>query len=161
MVLRWFLVYVVVELAAIVGMAYAIGPGWTVLAVLATFLIGLAVAGSQLTRQIKRLRAGINNPYGALTDGVIVAIGVVLVVVPGIVTSVLGLLLLLPPTRAMMRPLLTVLAARRMPFLSAAAAAGQFAGRRGHVDYIDGEVVDIRKPERPPGPPALPPPATD
>lgn len=170
-VLRWFLVYVVVELAAIIGLAYLIGPGWTVLAVLATFLIGLAVAGSQLTRQIRRLRGGIANPYGAITDGVIVAIGVVLVAIPGMVSTVLGVLLLLPPTRALARPVLTMLAARRMPFLTAAAAgAGRYAGRRDYIDYVDGEVVDVtREPrqlpalEQGPGPsaPAPRPPAAD
>ena len=141
MVLRWFLLYAIVELAAVVALASTVGLGWTLLLVLATFVVGIALAGSQVKRQIRRLRGGVTDPQGALTDGALVATGTALVVVPGIVTTVLGLLLLLPPTRAAARPVIAVLAARRMPLI--------VTGRR---DYIDGEVVDVVDVE----PPALP-----
>ena len=52
---------------------------------------------------------------GAVTDSVLVALGTVLVVIPGLASSVLGALLLLPPTRAAARPVVTAMAARRMP----------------------------------------------
>ena len=81
---------------------------------------GLALAGSQVRRQIQRLRAGLAAPQGAVPDGALVALGTVLTVVPGLVTSALGLLLLLPPTRAVARPLVTALAARglgRVPLI--------------------------------------------
>lgn len=74
----------------------------------------------------------------------LVALGTVLVVVPGLASSVIGALLLLPPTRAVARPVLTAMAARRVPLVTAAAwSAGTAAypGRRG--DYIDGEVIDV------------------
>ena len=38
------------------------------------------------------------------TDSVLVALGSVLVVIPGLVSSALGALLLIPPTRAALRP---------------------------------------------------------
>jgi UPF0716 protein FxsA len=81
---------------------------------------------------------------------VLVALGTVLVVVPGLASSVAGALLLLPPTRAAARPLVTALAARRMPLITAgaggssgAAAAGWGYSAAGRGDYIDGEVVDV------------------
>ena len=55
---RLFLGYVLVELAVVIALAYTIGLGWTVLLLLATFALGLALAGSQLTRQVQRLRRG-------------------------------------------------------------------------------------------------------
>src|SRR6202158_737986 len=151
MVMRLFLVYALVELAVIVALASTIGFGWTVLLLLGTFLLGLALAGSQVKRHMQRLRTGFKNPHGAAADSVPVALGAVLVVIPGLVTSALGLLLLLPPTRAAARPVLTLLAARRAPLITAAAAgAGRYTAGRG--DYIDGEGIDVIDVEPPPLP---------
>jgi UPF0716 protein FxsA len=72
-------------------------------------------------------------------------LGTVLVVIPGLASSVVGALLLLPPTRAIARPLVSVIAARRMPLIAAApgTAAGWGYDAAGRGDYIDGEVVDV------------------
>ena len=92
MAMRLFLVYALVELAVVVGLASTIGFGWTVLLLVGTFALGLALAGSQVKRQIQRLQSGLSAPRGALPDGMLVALGTVLTVIPGLVTSVLGLL---------------------------------------------------------------------
>ncbi len=155
MVVPFFWIYVVVELAAVVGLASTIGIGWTLLVLLAMFVVGLSVAGSQIKRQVRRLREGMATPAGAVSDGALVALGTLLVVIPGLVTSVLGLLLLLPPTRVAARPVLTFLAVRgigrRAPLIT---VAGMGASRRDAArgDYIDGEVIDVTDVE----PPALP-----
>jgi UPF0716 protein FxsA len=150
MAMRLFLTYVVVELAVIVALTSTIGFGWTVLALLGTFLLGLALAGSQVKRHIRRLQSGLTaaTVQGAAADSVLVALGTVLVVIPGLASSVAGALLLLPPTRAAARPLVTAVAARRMPLVAAAAtgtgaAAGWGYDAAGRGDYIDGEVVDV------------------
>jgi UPF0716 protein FxsA len=140
MVSRWFLVYVVVELAAVVALVWSIGLGWTILLLLATLTVGIALAGSQVKRQVRRLRDGFDTPQGALTDGALIALGTVLVVIPGIVTTGFGLLLLLPPTRAVARPVAAAVAAKRI-----------VAPRR---DYIDGEVIDVVDLEQPALPPS-------
>lgn len=152
MVMRWFVVYVVVELAAIVALAWAIGIGWTALVLLATLATGLALAGSQFKRHFRRLRTGFDNPQGALTDSALIGIGTLLVVIPGLVTSTVGLLLLTPPTRAAARPVLSLLVARRVALIGGVAAGSQRYDARGHGDYIDGEVIDVVDVE----PPALP-----
>jgi len=152
MVMRWFLIYVVVELAAVVALTSTIGIGWTALLLLATFAIGLLLAGSQVKRHIRRLRNGFDNPQGALTDSALIGLGTLLVVIPGLVTSALGLLLLSPPTRAAARPVLSLLVARRVPLIGAAAASSRRYDTAGHGDYIDGEVIDVVDVE----PPALP-----
>jgi UPF0716 protein FxsA len=148
MAMRMFLVYAIVELAVIVGLTSTIGFGWTVLLLLGTFVVGLALAGSQVKRHIRRLQSGLNaaTVQGAATDSVLVALGTVLVVIPGLASSVLGALLLLPPTRAAARPLVTAMAARRMPLITVAGAGtasgwGYTAAGRGA--YIDGEVIDV------------------
>lgn len=141
MAMRLFLLYVVLEIAVIVALTATIGFGWTLLLLVATFTAGLVLAGSQLRRQLRRLQSGLTAAAvpGAATDSLLVALGTVLVVVPGLASSVLGALLLLPPTRAAARPLVTGLAARRMPLITA--GWGYPAQRRG--DYIDGEVIDV------------------
>lgn len=144
MALRLFLFYVVIELAVVVALASTIGLGWTLLAVLVTFVVGLALAGSQIKRHIRRLSSGLTaaDVHGAATDSVLVALGTVLVVIPGLASSVIGALLLLPPTRRVGRPLVTALAARRVPFITAGVAG--FGAARTPRQYIDGEVVDVK-----------------
>jgi UPF0716 protein FxsA len=145
MALRLFLIYIVIELAVVVALASTIGFGWTVLLLLGTFLLGVASAGPQIRRHVRRLRAGVDNPQHAVTDSVLVALGTVLVVIPGLVTTAMGLLLLLPPTRAAARPLFSAIAARRAPLITARYATP-------HHDYIDGEVIDVIDIEAPPLP---------
>ena len=156
MAMRLFVLYAVVELAVIVALTSTIGFGWTVLALLGTFVVGLALAGSQVKRHIRRLQSGLtaSTVQGAATDSVLVALGTVLVVIPGLASSVLGALLLLPPTRAAARPLVTAMAARRMPMVAAGAAAATGWGydAAGRGDYIDGEIIDVTDIE----PPSLP-----
>jgi UPF0716 protein FxsA len=153
MVSRLFLVYVLVELAVVVALASTIGLGWTLVLLLAGFVAGLALAGSQLKRQLARLRNGLTTQQTQLaTDGVMVALGSVLVVVPGLVTTAAGLLLLLPPTRAAARPLLTAMAIRGLtssgrgaPVITVTTVGADRDGSapRPRGDYIDGEVLDV------------------
>jgi UPF0716 protein FxsA len=141
--MRLFLIYLVVELAVIVALTSTIGFGWTVLLLLASLVAGLALAGSQVKRHIRRLQSGLTaaTVQGAAADSVLVALGTVLVVVPGLASSVVGALLLLPPTRAAARPLVAAMAARRMPLITVGTPPAGYPA--GHGDYIDGEVVDV------------------
>ena len=150
MVSRLFLIYVVVELAVVVALASTIGLGWTLLVLLAAFVGGIALSGSQLKRQLTRLRSGLTTQQSQLaTDGAMVALGSVLVVVPGLVTTAAGVLLLLPPTRAVARPLLTAMAVRgigrRAPLITVTTVGADRYGSapRPRPDYIDGEVIDV------------------
>lgn len=165
MIRRLLLVYAIVELAAIVALVSTIGWGWTLLALVATFVLGVLVwapmAGVQLGTQLVQLRTGLKEPRSALGDGAMVALASVLVLVPGLVTTTLGLLLLAPPIRKLARPALTAIALRgfekRVPLIAdpglfGPAAYSTTSGGRESGDYIDGEVIDVRDVE----PPALP-----
>ncbi|QCH23657.1 FxsA family protein [Mycobacteroides salmoniphilum] len=155
-----FLLYVIVEVSALVALTSAVGIGWTIVAVAAAFVVGLILAGSQARRAIDQLRRGVRSPGGAVADGALIALGTVAVVIPGLVSSAMGLLMLLPPTRAVLRPVLTLVAARqlsrRAPLITVIPAGyGAFqAGRTraSTVDYIDGEVIDVN--DEQPGPSA-------
>ena len=149
MVMRTFLVYALVELAVLAALAWSIGLGWTLVVLLATSVVGVALAGSQVKRQISRLRRARGNPQGPpgnpAADGALVALGTVLVFVPGLVTTALGTLMLTPPTRSAVRPLAGVLLtrgiARRVSVVNLTNLT-QPAGYPGRGDYIDGEVID-------------------
>ncbi len=157
MVGRLLLIYAVVELMVVIGLAAAIGFGWTTLVLLATFVLGLVLwapmGGWQLSRQLMQLRSGLREPQSALSDGALVTLATGLVLVPGLATTALGLLLLVPPIRAAARPGLTAVAVRgflrRVPLTTedAASLADVFNLRktRDGRDYIDGEVIDIRE----------------
>jgi UPF0716 protein FxsA len=156
MVSRLFLLYVVAELAVVVALASTIGLGWTLLLLLGAFAAGLALAGSQLKRQLNRLRSGLNGDQPKLAaDSMAVALGTLLVVTPGLLTSAAGALLLLPPTRAAARPLLSAMAVRglgrRIPLITVSGASAYH--RPSRPDYIDGEVIDVTEVD----PPALDP----
>ena len=136
MAMRLFLLYTVIEMAVIIALTATIGLGWTVLALIGAFVFGAALAGSQLRRQLTQLRRGLRDPRAQVTDSALVGLGTVLVLMPGLLTSVAGLLMLAPPTRTMMRPVAAALAARgisrRVTFI------------RTTPDYIDGEVIDVQ-----------------
>ncbi|CAM2759070.1 FxsA family protein [Skermania piniformis] len=131
------LLYPLIEIAALALSVHLLGFGWTLLLVVAGTVAGLLLVRNQWRRVIDGLRhaaTGDIAPAGPLADGALVAIGGALLVVPGLATTVVGILLVLPPTRAVLRPLVVARAARRV-----AAATG-----RTMPSVIDGEVVDSR-----------------
>lgn len=148
---RLFLVYLVVELAVLIALVSTIGFGWTVLAVLGTFLVGLVLAGRQLTRHLARLQSALNSRASSselATDSALVALGAVLVFIPGVASSVLGALLLMPPTRRLARPVAVAVIGKGLanatPLVVTYPAGYQ---RPRQADYVDGEVIDVVYPE--------------
>ena len=147
-------VYAIVELAVIVALASTVGWLRTLLILLVAFVLAWGVVapmtGSHLLNRLGELRSGLRE-RGAVSDSALVTVATALVLLPGLVTSVLGLLLLVPPIREVAGPKLATFALRglqrRVPLNIDPAA---FLPRRR--DYIDGEVVDVKDVE----PPALP-----
>jgi len=142
MVMRTFFLYAVVELAVLAALTWSVGIGWTLLILLATSVIGVALAGSQVKKQILTLQRTRTDPQGAVADSMLVALGTVLMFIPGIVSTAIGALMLLPPTRRVVRPLaamvLTRGIARRVSVINLTAPRGY----PGRGDYIDGEIVE-------------------
>jgi UPF0716 family protein affecting phage T7 exclusion len=155
MISRLLLIYAVAELAAVIALVSTVGWGWTLLALLGTLVLGWGLlapmAGSQLIRQIGQLRSGLTEPRTAASEGALVTLAIALVLVPGLVTTALGLLLLVPPMRKVAGPGLTAMGMRglrrRAPLITDATLFGAdphdaYAG--DGRDYIDGEVIDVR-----------------
>jgi UPF0716 protein FxsA len=137
------LLYLVVEIVALVALASWIGVGWTLLVLVAGSVLGLWLARREGMRAVRALAEAARDRRVAhveLTDGLLVAMGGLLLVVPGLVTDVAGLLLLLPPTRSLARRRMVREAERRAPGLRNARIRGDGTVVDGSV--VDGSVVD-------------------
>lgn len=126
-----------VEIAVLIVVGGAIGVLPTIgLLVLASVLGGVVLRreGSRTLAALSEAARTRRPPHRELADGVIIAASGVLIVVPGFVSDALGLLCLLPPTRALLR--------RRLVRL----AGGPRSVRFGNENVVDGEVVDEDRP---------------
>jgi UPF0716 protein FxsA len=136
------LLYLVVEIVALVALGSVIGVGWTLLVLLVGSMLGIWLARREGMRAAQALGQALTErrvAHTELTDGLLVAASGVLLFVPGLVTDLAGLLLLLPPVRGVVRR-------RRAPELRTARIRS-----RGPV--VDGEVVPEPGAEEPDGRP--------
>lgn len=101
-----FLVVPVLDLALLVAVGGRLGF-WPTLAI----VVGTAVAGSALARRegmaawrrVQEKLAGGGVPGPELIDGLVILVSAALLLTPGFLTDVAGLLGLFPPTRAVVR----------------------------------------------------------
>lgn len=115
----------VAEIALFVQVGQWIGLGPTVLAVVATTLLGAALLRAQGLGALRRAQAALDRrelPVKELFDGACILVGGLLLILPGFLTDALGLLLLLPPVRALLR------LALQHSHLVRGAASGRAAG---------------------------------
>ena len=106
------------EVAVLVLVAGWIGVGWTILLTMATSALGAVLLARQGTRALADLRERSltrQHPGRALGDAGLVALGGVLMLLPGFLGDALGLLCLLPFTRALPRALIGRILLRRLP----------------------------------------------
>ena len=106
------------EVVLYVLVASWIGLGWTILATLATSALGWVLLAKQGTKALGELRQRAEEhraPGRALGDAGLIALGGLLMVLPGFLGDLLGLLCLLPFTRALPRALVARTVASRLP----------------------------------------------
>jgi UPF0716 protein FxsA len=121
------------EIIVFVLVARLTGFGWAFLLVLLLSMAGLLLLRREGMRAWRRFRTTTEAgapPGRQATDGVVGLAGAVLLAVPGLLTGLVGLLLVLPPGRPIARRGLTAWAERRLP---AAAASDLFGPRRVRV----------------------------
>lgn len=145
-------VLAVAEVAVLVLVIRAIGFGWTVLLLLATTAVGAWLLRREGVRGWRRFRAAADSgqpPGAAASRGLLGLLAALLLVLPGFLSDLAGLVLLLPPARAATARLVRRSAERR---LSPAAAGDLFGPRRvrntarpraeAPGDVVEGEIVD-------------------
>jgi UPF0716 protein FxsA len=123
-----FIVWVIAELFVIVKVAEAIGVLLTIVLLIAAWPLGtwaMRREGRVVWRHFNAAIAEGRPPGREVVDGVIVALGGLLLMVPGFISDIFGLLLLFPPTRMLLRMGLVRNFEHRL-----VARAGRFAGGR-------------------------------
>ena len=148
-----FVVVPLLEIAVLLQVGQALGTLPALALLLVISVVGAVLARREGARAWRALRAELAHgglPGRQVADGALVLVGATLLLTPGFVTDGLGLLLVVPPTRAVLRRLLLRWAAARaaqgsVGFFTAAAAEADPPRRRGPgagQDVVDGEVVD-------------------
>ena len=95
-----------VEVVVFIEVALAIGWATAVLLLIGTSLLGVPLLRIEGRAALRRLTLAVSErraPGAAALDGALGFLGCILLVTPGFVTDALGVLLLLPPTRALAR----------------------------------------------------------
>src|ERR671938_309497 len=116
-----FIVVPLVELYVIIQVGQAIGALPTIAILLADSLLGTMLMRSQgraVWRRFNEALSAGRPPAREVLDGGLVILGGAFLLTPGFVTDVAGLILLLPPTRAIVRGALVRRFSRRF-FVSA------------------------------------------
>jgi len=101
-----FVLVPLAELYVIFQVGDAIGPVWTILLLAADSVLGAWLMKSQgrvVWQRFNAVLAEGRAPTREVFDGVLVIFGGAFLITPGFITDVIGLLLLLPPTRALIR----------------------------------------------------------
>jgi UPF0716 protein FxsA len=140
-----FIVVPIAELAVLIQVGQLIGVWWTVGLLLADAILGSWLLRTQTRTAWRRfneaLAAG-RVPHREVVDGVLVIFGGVLLVTPGFITDIFGLLFLFPPTRIVLRGLLVRRGALKL-MGSMPGTASPPNGRFRHPDDVEGTAVDI------------------
>jgi UPF0716 protein FxsA len=112
-----FIVVPLVELYVLIQIGQAIGIVPTLLILLADAVLGTWLFRSQGRKTWQAFRLALVErrlPAAEVADGALVVLGGALLLTPGFVTDVFGVLCLLPPSRTVLKRLLTGVAARRL-----------------------------------------------
>ena len=128
-----FIVVPIAELAVLIQVGQAIGVWWTVL---------LRTQTRSAWRRFNEALAAGRVPHREVVDGVLVIFGGVLLLTPGFISDIFGLLFLFPPTRVLLRGLLV----RRGALKLVGAMPGTGTppnGRFRHPDDVESTAVDI------------------
>jgi UPF0716 protein FxsA len=149
-----FLLVPIAELYVIVQVTHGIGVADTIL-----LLIGISVVGAWLAkvagigvlnRLQQTVRAG-KVPSGELVDGALVLFAGALMITPGFLSDCLAILLLLPPTRAVVRRAVLRRIRAGSGIFTVVTSRGAAPGRA-----TTGDVWDVEGWEDPPSPPGRP-----
>lgn len=125
-----FLVLPVAELAVILKVADGIGIPETIVVLLVVSAVGGWLCKREGLGVLRRIQRGLEShqlPTKELADGGLILLAGALLVTPGFLSDLLGILLLLPPTRAVFRVALLAGLAKRARIT----VAGGFGGHGG------------------------------
>jgi len=129
-----FIVVPIAEIYVIIQVGQAIGVLWTILLLIADSIIGARLLSWQGRRAWLRFQEALAEgrvPHREVMDGVLIIVGGAFLLAPGFITDVVGLVLLIPPTRSLVRRALTrAIVARRFRVVRMGGWSGRQPPRR-------------------------------
>lgn len=148
-----FIAVPIVELWVIIEIGSLIGVWPTIALLLADALLGsllLRHQGRGAWRRFNQALAEGRFPGREVADGLLIAIGGTLLLTPGFVTDVFGLIFLIPPTRAIVRRLMRGYVGRRFVIVGATGTSSPRSPSHRAYDYEGtAEEVDADDPQLP------------
>jgi UPF0716 protein FxsA len=144
-----FIIVPIAELAVIIQVGQAIGVWWTIAILVADSILGSVLMRSQGRATWRRFNAALQAgrvPAREVADGVLVIFGGALLLTPGFLSDIFGLLFLIPPTRALIRRVFLRQAMKRITVSMAGAMPPRGAGGPGgarRADDVEGPAVDV------------------
>lgn len=155
-----FIVVPVVEIFLITQVAGQLGWPETIFLVIAVSLAGAWLVKREGLAVIRRVQVALGSakmPTNDLADGAMIFFASALMLTPGFLTDAVGLILLLPPTRAMLRPPVISFFAKRIEVRTAGFGGAMFGRSPGFgrnvydapssADLTD--ITDVDDPEEP------------
>ncbi|MET0501613.1 MAG: FxsA family protein [Candidatus Binatia bacterium] len=106
---RLFLLFIIVpllELYILIKIGSVLGAFQTVALVVLTALVGIALARFEGLRTLHQIRQNLAQglvPAEEMVDGVLIFVGGVLLIIPGLLTDLFALVLLIPYTRTLFK----------------------------------------------------------
>jgi UPF0716 protein FxsA len=105
------------EIVVLIRVGQAIGPWWTILLLILDSLLGAWLIRHEGARAFRALSVALSSgrmPARELADGVLVLAGGLMMLSPGFVLDIVGMVLILPVTRPIGRRLLTRVVSSRL-----------------------------------------------
>ena len=140
-----FIVVPLVELYVLIQVGQVIGTLPTILLLVLMSVVGAWMVRREGVRAWSRFRRAIGSgrlPTAEVADGALLLLGGALLLTPGFLTDVLGLLLALPPTRAVLNRMVR---SRTRAFVGITVPPPGDGSRGSAGEAIDVEVVDVRR----------------
>jgi UPF0716 protein FxsA len=144
-----FIAVPVLEIYVIIQVGQVIGAWWTILLLVVDGVVGSWLVKHEGRRAWRALRAALEAgrmPSTELADGMLILVGGTLMISPGFVTDVVGVLLILPFTRPLGRRVLTRFVNRRLrgrvQVMTATPRTARRPGTGPDGTVVQGEVVD-------------------
>jgi len=152
-ILALLIIWPIAELFVMYQVAEAIGFFWMLTLLFLSTVAGILVLRHRGRAAWARLRGAVSErrpPAKEAFDGVMVTAAGLLLIIPGFITSAIGLLLLFPPTRYVLRWALLLVFASKYKVAATSATWGArgygvYRGRPGsRSEYdVEGEAVDV------------------
>ena len=149
------------EMSAFIYIGGEIGGLFTLLGIFVTAMIGLSLLKSQGGAVMSRIRTDLAKgraPVGSVADSISLAVGGILILIPGYVTDGIGVLLFIPGLRTIVGAwmLLQLITNNRFKSFVYVAGQGGVTGQGGFSsheprfhdtdDVIDGDVTEHQPP---------------